>query len=188
MLVLLLLSGFFGVIVSLTANYFVLTVRWFAELRLISNTTIEFNGLSFAPVLWLFLAVFILHLVRKTFDISRWHGPADAVYASHRTDNELDLKRGVGSTFAALVSLCGGAPVGQYGPLVNFGATIASFCSQFVNNRLITPEILMGCGVAAAPRLLQKFSESGRVVGELIRIQIFWFFWANENRASQLFI
>ncbi len=150
MLVLLLLSGFFGVIVSLTANYFVLTVRWFANLRLSSSTIFELNGLSLAPVLWLFLAVFILYFVRKTFDISRWHGPADAVYASHRTDNELDLKRGVGSTFAALVSLCGGAPVGQYGPLVNFGATIASFCSQFLNNRFITPEILMGCGVAAA--------------------------------------
>ncbi|MEK9556391.1 MAG: chloride channel protein, partial [Gammaproteobacteria bacterium] len=86
----------------------------------------------------------------KLFDISRWHGPADAVYACHRTDNELDLKRGIGSTFAALVSLCGGAPVGQYGPLVNFGATIGSFASQFFKARLFTPEILMGCGVAAA--------------------------------------
>jgi len=150
MLLSLALSALFGVLVSLVANYFVMTVKWFATLRLLSNSFFEMNGLSFAPILWLFLAVFTLYFVRKIFGIDRWHGPADAVYACHRTDNELDLKKGIGSTFAALVSLCGGAPVGQYGPLVNFGATIGSFVSEFLKARAFTPEILMGCGVAAA--------------------------------------
>ena len=144
------LSALFGVLVSLVANYFVMTVKWFATLRFSSNLFFEINGLSFAPILWLFLAVFTLYFVKKIFGIDRWHGPADAVYACHRTDNELDLKKGIGSTFAALVSLCGGAPVGQYGPLVNFGATIGSFVSQFLKARTFSPEILMGCGVAAA--------------------------------------
>ena len=150
MLLSLALSALFGVLVSLVANYFVMTVKWFATLRLLSNSFFEMNGLSFAPILWLFLAVFTLYFVRKIFGIDRWHGPADAVYACHRTDNELDLKKGIGSTFAAFVSLCGGAPVGQYGPLVNFGATIGSFVSEFLKARAFTPEILMGCGVAAA--------------------------------------
>ncbi|MDA9251407.1 chloride channel protein [Alphaproteobacteria bacterium] len=150
MLLSLALSAFFGMLVSLVANYFVMTVKWFATLRFSSNSFFEINGLSFAPILWLFLAVFALYFVRKVFGIDRWHGPADAVYACHRTDNELDLKKGIGSTFAALVSLCGGAPVGQYGPLVNFGATIGSFVSEFLKARAFTPEILMGCGVAAA--------------------------------------
>jgi CIC family chloride channel protein len=147
---LLFLSAILGVIVSITTNYFVNTVKWFFGLRNESISIFQLNGFSFAPVLWLFLAVFILYYIRKLCDITRWHGPSDAVYASHRTDNELDLKRGLGSTFAALVSLCGGAPVGQYGPLVNFGASIASFFSQVTRIRLITPEILMSCGVAAA--------------------------------------
>ena len=150
MLLSLVLSAMFGVLVSLVANYFVMTVKWFATLRLSSNPFFEMNGLSFAPILWLFFAVFTLYFIRKIFGIDRWHGPADAVYACHRTDNELDLKKGIGSTFAALVSLCGGAPVGQYGPLVNFGATIGSFVSEFLKARAFTPEILMGCGVAAA--------------------------------------
>jgi CIC family chloride channel protein len=150
MLALLVLSGLFGVLISLVANYFVMTVKWFATLRIFSNSFFDINGWSFAPILWLFLAVFALDVIRRTFDITRWHGPADAVYACHRTDNELDLKRGIGSTLAALISLCGGAPVGQYGPLVNFGATIGSFVSQSFNVRFFTPEILMGCGVAAA--------------------------------------
>ena len=147
---LLFLSAILGVIVSITTNYFVNTVKWFFGLRNESISIFQLNGFSLAPVLWLFLAVFILYYIRKWCDITRWHGPSDAVYASHRTDNELDLKRGLGSTFAALVSLCGGAPVGQYGPLVNFGASIASFFSQVTRIRLITPEILMSCGVAAA--------------------------------------
>ena len=150
MLALLVLSVLFGVLLSLVANYFVMTVKWFATLRIFSNSFFDINGWSFAPILWLFLAVFALDVIRRTFDITRWHGPADAVYACHRTDNELDLKRGIGSTLAALISLCGGAPVGQYGPLVNFGATIGSFVSQSFNVRFFTPEILMGCGVAAA--------------------------------------
>ena len=144
------LSAILGIIVSVTTNYFVSTVKWFFSLRLESIDFFQFNDFPIAPILWLFLAVFILHYVRKWCDITRWHGPSDAVYASHRTDNELDLKRGLGSTFAALVSLCGGAPVGQYGPLVNFGASIASFFSQITRIKLITPEVLMSCGVAAA--------------------------------------
>lgn len=146
----LLLSGVLGVIVSIIANYFVLIVRWFADLRTYSNDFFQLGGLSVAPVLWLLLAVFVLYFIRKGFDITRWHGPADAVYASHRTDNELDLKRGVGSTFAALVSLSAGAPVGQYGPLVNFGASIASFFSQVIKIKMVSPDVLMSCGVAAA--------------------------------------
>ena len=60
--------------------------------------SISFSGNDFQLlILWLFLAVFILHYVRKWCDITRWHGLSDAVYASHRTDNELDLKRGLGS-------------------------------------------------------------------------------------------
>ena len=147
---LLFLSAILGIIVSITANYFVSSVKWFLSLRTGNIAFFGFHDFLFAPVLWLFIVVFILYYVRKICDITRWHGPSDAVYASHRTDNELDLKRGLGSTFAALVSLCGGAPVGQYGPLVNFGASIASFFSQITRIKLITPEILMSCGVAAA--------------------------------------
>lgn len=146
----LLLSGILGVIVSIIANYFVLVVKWFANLRTGSNDFFQFSGLPFSSILWLFTAVFILYFIRKACNIDRWHGPADAVYASHRTDNELDLKRGVGSTFAALVSLSAGAPVGQYGPLVNFGASIASFLSQITRVKMIPPDVLMSCGVAAA--------------------------------------
>ena len=85
-----------------------------------------------------------------SFDIDRWHGPADSIYAAHRTDNELDLRAGIGSTLAAFISLGGGAPVGQYGPLVHFGAAIGSYLSELFGSRRITADVFIGCGVAAA--------------------------------------
>ena len=87
---LLFLSAILGVIVSITTNYFVNTVKWFFGLRNESISIFQLNGFSFAPVLWLFLAVFILYYIRKWCDITRWHGPSDAGYASQRNDNELD--------------------------------------------------------------------------------------------------
>ena len=37
MLALLVLSGLFGVLISLVANYFVMTVKWFATLRILEQ-------------------------------------------------------------------------------------------------------------------------------------------------------
>ena len=73
------------------------------------------------------MAVGALLIVRRLFSIDRWHGPADSIYAAHRTDNELDIKSGFGSTIAAFISAGSGASVGQYGPLVHFGATVGSY-------------------------------------------------------------
>jgi CIC family chloride channel protein len=92
----------------------------------------------------------MLAIVRRLFLIDRWHGPADSIYAAHRTDNELNVRAGIGSTLAAFISLCGGAPVGQYGPLVHFGAVIGSCLSEFFGSRRVTADVFIGCGVAAA--------------------------------------
>ena len=108
------------------------------------------TGLSLMPMLWLIVAALLLVLVRRLFRIDRWHGPADSIYAAHRTDNELDLRAGIGSTVAAFISLGGGAPVGQYGPLVHFGAAIGSYLSELFGSRRITADVFIGCGVAAA--------------------------------------
>ena len=54
-----------------------------------------------------------------------------------------------GSTLAAFTSAAGGGSVGQYGPLVHFGATLGIVVKRFVSSRL-SHEIYLGCGVAAA--------------------------------------
>ena len=124
---------FFGCVIAAVSN-FVRTVQWLTSIRqsdLHSLFTIGNTDLSLAPIVCLTMAAILIICVRKIFGIARWHGPADSIYAAHRADNELDIKSGLGSTLVALISAGGGASVGQYGPLVHFGATIGSAIRKF---------------------------------------------------------
>jgi CIC family chloride channel protein len=153
MAVILSIGGGIGLVVSLVSSLFVLGVQGLVQSRSGAAEAILLlpgTGLSLMPMLWLILAALLLVLVRRLFRIDRWHGPADSIYAAHRTDNELDLRAGIGSTVAAFISLGGGAPVGQYGPLVHFGAVIGSYLSELFGSRRITADVFIGCGVAAA--------------------------------------
>ncbi len=105
--------------------------------------------LNFAPVITLLIAALVINFIKKYTKITRFHGPADSIYGAHRTDNEIDTKTGYFSTFAALISAGGGASVGQYGPLVHFGATLGTSIRLLTRNALST-DIFIGCGTAAA--------------------------------------
>ncbi|MDA8723666.1 chloride channel protein [Alphaproteobacteria bacterium] len=142
-----------GVIVSLVASLLVTSVKKLSDYRLWMGG--EFLNLpgsngSMVPMLWLILAALLLWGVRYLFGITRWHGPADSIYAAHRLDNEIDVRVGAGSTLAAFISMGGGAPVGQYGPLVHFGATVGCYLRQVFGTKLIDIDVFIGCGVAAA--------------------------------------
>jgi len=142
-----------GVTVSLVASLLVTIVKTLSDYRLWMGG--EFLNLrdgigSLVPMLWLIVAALMLWGVRRFFGIARWHGPADSIYAAHRLDNEIDVRAGVGSTLAAFISMGGGAPVGQYGPLVHFGATVGSYLRQVFGNKLVDIDVFIGCGVAAA--------------------------------------
>lgn len=142
----------FGIVMAIVSNMFVLGVGWFTRQRgLLDIYPLVIGGMqvSLAPLLGLLIAAGLVLLVRRLFRISRWHGPADSIYAAHRTDNELDLRAGLGSTLAAFISASGGASVGQYGPLVHFGATIGSAMRQITSGR-ISMDVFIGCGVAGA--------------------------------------
>ena len=148
-----LLTGLsFGLVMAFASNLFVLGIQWLSNLRSSSNfMSIDFFGfsLSYGPLIGLFIAATLILVVRRVFGVARWHGPADSIYAAHRTDNELDVKNGFASTTAAFVSASGGASVGQYGPLVHFGATMGSVIRQVTGSK-ITTDVFIGCGVAGA--------------------------------------
>ena len=142
----------FGIIMSLASNAFVSGVDF------LFNTRNQLNFLEFyflskkysaAPIIFLLIAVGALLIVRRLFSIDRWHGPADSIYAAHRTDNELDIKSGFGSTIAAFISAGSGASVGQYGPLVHFGATVGCY-ARTLTKGTISADVFIGCGVAGA--------------------------------------
>ena len=110
----------FGLIMAVVSNGFVMGVRLlssYRESRLFDLFKSDDFPVSLGPLVGLLLAVGGILIVRRLFGIKRWHGPADAIHAAHRTDNELDVKSGFGSTLAAFISASGGASVGQYGPL-----------------------------------------------------------------------
>ena len=142
-----------GLLVSLVSSFFVYSVQWLVKSRAMNVDlvlVVPGTDLSLMPMIWLVVAALLLVMVRRFFRIDRWHGPADSIYAAHRIDNELDIKAGIGSTVAAFISLSGGAPVGQYGPLVHFGAVIGSYLSELFGRQRITADVFIGCGVASA--------------------------------------
>ena len=142
----------FGFVMAVVSNGFVLGVKWLSDLRASTTFVVVQVGdtpLNLGPLFTLLIAAFCILFVRKVFGIVRWHGPADSIYAAHRTDNELDVRHGFGSTLAAFISASGGASVGQYGPLVHFGATMGSFIRVLTGSK-ITTDVFIGCGVAGA--------------------------------------
>jgi CIC family chloride channel protein len=137
------LLGIFG---ATAAHYFRAGIYFVESVSrdYFQNTTsffFLFCGLSVAAI--------IISLIKTNFKVARWQGPADTIFAAHRIDNELDVKAGIASTLAAFVSAAGGASVGQYGPLVHFGATLGAFVKATLKLRIST-DIILGGGVAAA--------------------------------------
>lgn len=149
----LLLGTGIGLSVSLVASIFVEGLHFFNDQRRVMEEylpSLKIADGSLVPLIWLIGAAFLLWGVRRLFNITRWHGPADSIFGAHRLDNEIDVKAGIGSTLAAFISLGGGASVGQYGPLVHFGATLGTYIRQVFGNKAIGTDVFIGCGVAAA--------------------------------------
>ena len=141
-----------GGLMALCANIFVSTVAIISSYRNdIDIFTIKIGNfyLNYLPIITLIIAASLIILIKQGFKIKRWNGPADAIYAAHRTDNELDTKVGYLSTLVALLSASGGASVGQYGPLVHLGATIGTSLRTLTKN-LLSTDVFLGCGVAGA--------------------------------------
>jgi CIC family chloride channel protein len=147
-----LVGGLIGAVLAVVSNLFVMGVQYFGQQREASDLlsfTFGDQSLSFSSVLFLWAAAAVVVFIKTGLGISRWAGPADSMYAAHQVHQPLDIKIGFASTLAAFASASGGASVGQYGPIVHFGATMGIWFKRFVSSRL-SHEIYLGCGVAAA--------------------------------------
>ena len=147
-----LLAVIMGIVVAIAANYFVS----FAQIAIQARN--DFTGFSITiagvdrslvPIIGMLLAACLVILVRRIFGITKWSGPADSIFAAQQTKERLDVRLGIGSTLAALINASGGASVGQYGPLVHFGATVSEIIVRFSRIEL-DRDIFIACGVAAA--------------------------------------
>lgn len=138
-----------GTLGGLAANLFVLGV---GEIDgLIREQMVGQSALSAGLIRWsaLIAGAFGIYGLKQAFRMDRWHGPADAILGAHRPDAPFPAREGFISTTAAFVSASAGASVGQYGPVLHFGASVGAQVRALFPTRL-TPDIYVACGVAAA--------------------------------------
>lgn len=153
MLITIMFSALIGSFVAIAASMFVTGIEWFTgkheligELSIkIWNKTLNFNGFVI-----IMIAGLCLILIRKLFPISRYHGPADSIHIAHNVNKNEHVRDGFLSTCAAFISLSGGAPVGQYGPLVHLGTTLSLLVKKTIPKITWQNDVFVGCGVAAA--------------------------------------
>ena len=110
------------------------------------NNTLEF---SFYVILIPFSIGLIVGILRKYALDNRWHGPPDVILAAHSEKKPLDIKSGFLTSFSSILSISAGGSVGQYGPLVHFGATLGAEISSLLKNKE-QYQVFIGAGVAAA--------------------------------------
>ena len=147
------LGSIIGSIVSLSVYCF---------LYLISKFTFFFRNESFLsyfsdqPFIFFCIIIlvptiigFLVGYLRSFTKDKRWHGPPDVILSTHTEQNPLSIKTGFLTSFAAILSISAGGSVGQYGPLVHFGATIGAEIKKYFKKTLNT-QIFLGAGVAAA--------------------------------------
>ena len=147
-----LLAIILGLIISVVANLFIEGARYFLSLQSSSGTMSVRVGnidINLLPTVAMGLSAILILTVRKLLGVTKWSGPADSIYALHQQKVGVDVRVGIGSTLAAFISASGGASVGQYGPLVHFGATLATLLSR-IRGLQISKDVLLACGVAAA--------------------------------------
>jgi len=141
-----------GLIMAITANSFVEGVKYAASIRSNSewaNFSLLGETYSYASVVFLLAAAAVVVALKKFLALPGWAGPADTIYAAHSSAQNLDVKKGMASTLAAFITASGGGSVGQYGPLVHFGASTGVLFRRFLGNRF-AQDIFIGCGVAAS--------------------------------------
>ena len=152
LMVIILIGGLIGAVLAIVSNLFVTGVQWFGHQREVSDIlslSIGGDSISFSSVVFLWVAAAVVVFLKTSLGISNWTGPADSMYAAHQVNEPLDIKTGLASTLAAFTSASGGGSVGQYGPIVHFGATMGIWVKRFISSRL-SHEVYLGCGVAAA--------------------------------------
>ena len=137
---------------AVVANTFVEGARWFLNLsRVDSFISMQIGGANYNLDIFLTLAsaAVLILLVRRTLGITMWSGPADSIYAVQQSREPLDIRLGMGSTLAAFIAASGGGSVGQYGPLVHFGATMTEVLLKYIRIK-IDRRVFIACGVAGA--------------------------------------
>lgn len=143
---------------AFAAQGFIMLVGWLAALLTSFGNPVPagyvtgFIGLeaTLKMAAMLFGAAALVMAVLYKSGQTRFTGPADTIEAARRPSARVDIKEGLVSTLVAAISMGGGAPVGQYGPLAHLGATLAAMVAKLGKLPRGAAETLLACGVAGA--------------------------------------
>ncbi len=144
-----------GTVVSLSALMFVECVGWLNTWLLISpRARVQFLDPGLLAVLTVLVptlgGLLVGVLLHKLSAEKRVLGPPDVILSAQLRKPLPDVRSGLVSTVAAMLSLGCGASVGQYGPLVYLGALQASVLDRLKLRIPNVRSIAIACGVAAA--------------------------------------
>jgi len=141
-----------GTVVAIFAHFFVETISTAQTLREAGTlwSVLPAGWDIFVPFIWLLGGFLLVRLIAVLFGAEKWQGPADAIYMVHRADGKLNARQGFGTMLAALASLGSGASLGQYGPIVHMGALFGSLSQRLSSRMILSNDVFVGCGVAAA--------------------------------------
>ena len=137
-----------GSVMAFAAGSFLWAAASFNSFSDTAETLIGGQWSHLVPTFFLIVAAGLILILRRAFGIKRFHSPRETI-AAVQSEKPFDIKGGLAATLAALISVGGGASVGQYGPLVHFGGTVGAAVAKAVKTR-IPRETWIGCGVAGA--------------------------------------
>ena len=110
-------------------------------------TDLEWYWIVLIPIAGGLLTGWILH--RFTPD-GRVRSVADVIEGSAMNNGRVEIKAGLASAMASLITLSSGGSSGREGPVVHLAAVISTSVSRLIKADGITGRDLLGCAVAAA--------------------------------------
>jgi CIC family chloride channel protein len=93
LLIVFVIGGLIGSLVSWASNTFVAGVQFFTHLRESTHflqTDFGHLSLEFTSLIFLWIAGLLVITIRKLFVVIRWHGPADTIFTAQQTKIPLD--------------------------------------------------------------------------------------------------
>ena len=144
-----------GIAAGTVALLFRLGITWLSELSYGTTESLLHQGLGGLPWYHLLavpicggLAVgLILH---KFTDDARARSVADVIAGAALNNGRVEVRRGLASAAASLVTLATGGSTGREGPVVHLAAVVSTQICRWIRADGITGRDLLGCAVAAA--------------------------------------
>ena len=149
-----LLAIFIGVVSGYAAIGFYLAIAEILQLGFGVDEASLATGVAALPA-WVIIGVpvtggLIVGQLLRFIPARQTRGVADVIEASTLRNGAMNLKEGLISASATVISLGSGASMGREGPVVHLGATLASYLTQTLRLNPAVSRTLLGCGVAAA--------------------------------------